>query len=81
MLESQSHPRGQDQDRQAQISHNQDDRPDNHDRWAAIEAAIQKAMVPGEESTPNGEGMLWFDTWMQMRRSLLLIRLLWLLLR
>ncbi|RJE25240.1 fungal specific transcription factor [Aspergillus sclerotialis] len=62
MLESHSHAHGQDQDRQTQISQNQNDRPDSHDRWAAIEAAIQKAMV-----TPNGEGMLWFDTWMQMQ--------------
>ena len=67
MLESHSHGQGQGQDSQAQICQNQDDRPDDRDRWAAIEAVIQKAMVPCEESTPNGEGMLWFDTWMQMQ--------------
>lgn len=41
--------------------------PEGPERWAAIEAVIQKAMVPGDDGSSPTEQMPWFDTWMQMQ--------------
>ena len=41
--------------------------PQGHERWAPIEAAIKNAMAPCGATSSSEEGMLWFDTWMQMQ--------------
>lgn len=40
--------------------------PQLPERWAAIEAVIQKAMVPTEVDLSAREQMAWFNTWMQI---------------
>lgn len=41
--------------------------PQNHERWAAIQAAIQKSMVPTDINPDSEEQIPWFNTWMQMQ--------------
>lgn len=62
MLDNQN----QNQTQMTEMSGHQSHWPQGHERWAPIETAIQNVMVPTGAASSE-EGMLWFDTWMQMQ--------------